>query len=148
MALMPLTTGRPSAWATRIWTWKLPESADSLPNRMRSNGSGWARIASTIAAAVACGSHSLPSVTRWMPLSMPIAIRSRSCSSASAGPSVSAVEEPPCCSTSRTASSAPHSSCGETVNPRCRVWIACSSSVSVILPPVSGTRLTQTRTFI
>ena len=28
------------------------------------------------------------------------------------------VEEPPCCSTSRTASSAPHSSCGETVNPR------------------------------
>ena len=38
MPLMPLTIGRPSAWATRMPTWKPPESADSLPNRIRSNG--------------------------------------------------------------------------------------------------------------
>ena len=36
--LPPLTIGRPSAWATRIPTWNPPESADSLPNRIRSNG--------------------------------------------------------------------------------------------------------------
>ena len=69
-----------------------------------------ARIAATIAAAVACGSHSPPSVTRWMPRSMPMAIMSRSCSSASAGPSVSTTDSPPCASTSRIASSAAHSS--------------------------------------
>ena len=115
---------------------------------MRSNGSGWAWIAATIAAAVAWGSHSLPSVTRCTARSMPIAIMSRSCSSASGGPSVSTVQEPPCASTIRTASSAAHSSCGLTVKPRWRVEIARSSSVSTILPPVSGTRLTQTSTFI
>ena len=37
-ALAPLTTGRPRARATRMPTWNPPESADSLPNRMRSNG--------------------------------------------------------------------------------------------------------------
>ena len=44
----------------------------------------------------------------------------------------------------RTASSTPHSSCGEIVKPRCCVSIACSSSVSTIFPPVIGTRFTQT----
>ena len=43
---------------------------------------------------------------------MPIAIASRSCSSASAGPSVSTTDSPPFASTIRTASSTPHSSCG------------------------------------
>ena len=42
----------------------------------------------------------------------------------------------------RTASSTPHSSCGEIVKPRCLVWIACASSVSTMRPPVIGTRLT------
>ena len=75
---------------------------------------------------------------------MPIAMHSRSCSSASGGPSVSTTDSPPCASTSRTASSTPHSSCGLIVKPRWRVSIACSSSVSTIRPPVIGTRLTQT----
>ena len=79
---------------------------------------------------------------------MPIAIASRSCSSASAGPSVSTTDSPPCASTSRIASSTPHSSCGLIVNPRCFVSSACSSAVSTILPPVRGTRFTQTRIFI
>ena len=35
--LMPFTIGRPSAYATRTPTWNPPESADSLPNRIRSN---------------------------------------------------------------------------------------------------------------
>ena len=37
-ALAPVTIGRSSAAATRMPTWNPPESADSLPNRMRSNG--------------------------------------------------------------------------------------------------------------
>ena len=69
---------------------------------------------------------------------MPIAIASRSCSTASAGPSVSTADSPPCASTSRIASSTPHSSCGLIVNPRCASSSACSSAVSTIWPPVSG----------
>ena len=88
------------------------------------------RIASTIARAVACGSHSSPSDTRWIARSIPSAIASRSCSSASAGPSVRTTDSPPWASISRTASSTPHSSCGLIVNPRCLVSIACASSVS------------------
>ena len=76
---------------------------------------------------------------------MPSAMQSRSCSSASAGPSVSTVEEPPLASISRTASSTPHSSCGLIVNPRWRVSMACSSAVRTIRPPVIGTRFTQQR---
>ena len=72
-------------------------------------------------------------------------MQSRSCSSASGGPSVSTTD---CAaaraSTIRTASSTAHSSCGLIVKPRCRVWISCASSVRTILPPVIGTRLTQT----
>src|SRR5438874_8005659 len=34
------------------------------------------------------------------------------------------------------------------VNPRNRVSMSCESSVSTIRPPVAGTRLTHTRTFI
>ena len=128
-----------------------PGSCRRRPTRCRTGSGrrlGLVWIASTIACAVACGSHSSPSVTRWTARSMPSAIMSRSCSSASGGPSVSTVDEPPCCSISRTASSTPHSSCGLTVKPRWRVEIARSSSVSTIFPPVRGTRLTQTRTFI
>ena len=129
-----------------------PGSCPSRPTRCRTR-SGRSRrprpprprTASTIAAAVACGSHSSPSVTRGC--------RGRRRSRASRGsaprprpgPSVSTVTSPPCCSTSRTASSTPHSSCGLIVKPRWRVSSACSSAVSTILPPVSGTRLTQTR---
>src|ERR1700674_1684663 len=54
-------------------------------------------------------------------------------------------DSPPFASMTRTASSTPHSSCGLMVNPRCRVSRACPSAVSTILPPVNGTRLTQTR---
>ena len=59
--LPPLTIGRPSAWATRMPTWKPPESADSLPNRIRSNSPSAAsiwRTAAVIACAVRCGSQS------------------------------------------------------------------------------------------
>ncbi len=35
--MRPVATGRPSAYATRIPTWKPPESADSLPKKTRSN---------------------------------------------------------------------------------------------------------------
>ena len=58
---------------------------------------------------------------------MPSAIASRSCSSASAGPSASTTDSPPFASISRTASSTPHSSWGLIVKPRWRVWIDCSS---------------------
>src|ERR1700674_6134522 len=75
---------------------------------------------------------------------MPKAIASRSCSTASAGPSVSTTESPLFASIRRTASSTPHSSCGLMVKPRCWVLIARPSSVSRIRPPVIGTRLTQT----
>ncbi|GIV00013.1 MAG: hypothetical protein KatS3mg014_1628 [Actinomycetota bacterium] len=54
---------------------------------------------------------------------------------------------PPCASTMRTASSTAHSSWGLTVQPENRVSISCSSGVSVIFPPVVGTRFTQTSTF-
>ena len=78
-----------------------------------------------------------------MPRSAPIAMQSRSCSSASAGPSVSTTTSPPPASTIRTASSTPHSSCGLIVKPRCFVSSACASAVSTMRPPVIGTRLTQ-----
>src|SRR4051794_17928871 len=149
--LTPVTHGRSSAAATRMPTWKPPLSADSLPNRIRSNGPFSAsseRIASTMADAVASGSQSRPSVWSSTARSIPIAIASRSWSSASTGPSVRTLDEPPPASTIRTASSTAHSSCGLIVNPRCRVSISSPSAVRKIRPPVAGTRLTQTRTFI
>ena len=36
--MSPVATGRPSACATRIPIWKLPESADSFPKNTRSKG--------------------------------------------------------------------------------------------------------------
>ena len=74
-------------------TWKPPESADSLPKMIRSGCGSSAAIASTSAAAVASGSQSAPSVSSRIARSAPIAIASRSCSSASAGPSVSTVTD-------------------------------------------------------
>jgi len=77
----PLTHGRPRAIATRIPTWKSPESAASLPNRSRSYvtpAAASARIASTIAAAVETGSQSWPSVWSRIARSIPIAIAARS----------------------------------------------------------------------
>ena len=53
--------------------------------------------------------------------------------------------EPPNRSTSRTASSTAHSSCGLIVNPDVLVSMARLSAVSVSTPPTVGTRLTQTR---
>src|SRR5690606_15795566 len=61
------------------------------------------------------------------------------------GPAASTVALPPCLSTSRTASSTAHSSCGPMVNPRWRVSMSRPSSVSGTLAPGAGTRLTQTR---
>ena len=78
---------------------------------------------------------------------MPSDIASRSCSTASGGPRVSTTDSPPPASMIRTASSTPHSSCGLIVKPRCRVSSAVPSALSTILPPVNGTRLTQTRIF-
>src|SRR5438067_7144792 len=130
-------------------TWNPPESADSLPKNTMSKGplaASSARMASSRAAAVASASHSDPSVCRWTARSTPRAIASRSCSTASGGPSVSTTESPLLTSTRRTASSTPHSSCGLIVKPRCWVLIARASSVSTIRPPVIGTRLTQTAT--
>jgi hypothetical protein len=60
-------------------------------------------------------------------------------------PRVSTDTVPPSRSVSWTASSTAHSSCGLTVNPDIRVSTSCPSSVTVILPPTVGTRLTQTR---
>ena len=127
-------------------TWKPPESADSLPTRIRSNGppsASRARTASVIATAVARGSQSLPSVSSRTARSTPIAIASRSWSAASGGPSVSTTDSPPLASISRTASSTAHSSCGLTTKPRKRVSIVRPSSARLIRPPVAGTRLTQ-----
>src|SRR6185437_979760 len=67
------------------------------------------------------------------------------CSSAAAGPRDTTVTAPPNRSTSRTASSTAHSSCGLIVNPDVFVSTARWSAVSVITPPTVGTRLTQTR---
>ena len=113
-AFSPVTIGRPNACATRIPTWYPPESADSLPKITKSNGPpepSSEAMAATTAEAVPCGSHSsLLSLTSNKPRSAPTASMSRTCSSASGGPSVRTVTEPPCASTSRTASSTPHSS--------------------------------------
>ena len=68
-----------------------PGSCPSRPTRCRTRSGRSrprARTASTIAEAVACGSHSSPSVASRMPRSAPIASVSRICSSASGGPSV------------------------------------------------------------
>ena len=110
---------------------------------LKTDGAEW--DAQATAADVACASQSSPCVSSRIPRSAPIAMQSRSCSSASAGPSVRTTTSPVCASTIRTASSTAHSSCGETVKPRCFVSSACASSVSTIFPPVIGTRLTQTR---
>src|SRR2546430_1644717 len=118
---------------------------------MRSNSTPaarWVRRAWTMAPAVAPGSHSRPSVSSSTARSTPMAMASRSCSRAGSGPSVSTAVDPPCASISRTAASTAHSSCGLTVKPRKRVSISCWSAVSEILPPVTGTRFTQTRMFI
>ncbi len=58
---------------------------------------------------------------------------------------MSTVAAPPWRSTSRTASSTAHSSCGLTVNPDIRVSTSWPSAVTTILPPTIGTRLTHTR---
>ena len=144
--LRPVTHGRPSPYATRIPTWKPPESADSLPKKMMSNGpfaASSARIASSRAEAVDSPSHSWPSVCRWIARSMPRAMASRSWSTASGGPRVRTTESPLFASISRTPSSTPHSSCGLIVKPRCCVLIARASSVNRMRPPVIGTRLMQ-----
>ena len=75
----------------------------------------------------------------------PRARQERNCSCAAAGPSVTTVTDPPNRSTSRTASSTAHSSCGLIVKPDALVSIARRSAVSVIAPPTVGTRLTQTK---
>src|SRR4051794_4875817 len=104
-------------------------------------------MVSAMTPAVETGSHSAPAVSSRIARSIPMAIASRSCSSAAAGPSVRTAVEPPSFSTMRTASSTPHSSCGLIVWPRNFVSIACPSAVSTMRPPVCGTRLTQTRMF-
>ena len=72
-----------------------------------------------IAAAVAAGSELARRRSRAGSAdSIPIATAFRSCSAAAGGPSVSAVVEPPWASTSRSASSTAHSSCGLIVKPR------------------------------
>ena len=98
------------------------------------------------AAAVAIGPASTPgAVSTSTAADAPSARHARSCSSASTGPSDTTVTEPPNRSTSRTASSTAHSSCGLMVNPDALVSMARESAVSVIAPPTVGTRLTQTR---
>ena len=149
MPLIPVTTGRPRARATRMPTWNPPASADSLPNRMRSKAppaSSSAVMAATSARAVACASGSGPSTATSTARSTPTETAYRSCSSASGGPRVSTVLDPPCCSTRRMASSTAHSSCGLVVKPRFFVSMPWLSGVSVMRAPGAGTRLTHART--
>ncbi len=116
----------------------------SLPSSTRSNRPPAATACS--AAAVAIGPTSTPgSVSISTAPDAPSARQARNCSSATAGPSVATVTDPPNRSTSRTASSTAHSSCGLIVKPDVFVSIARRSAVSVIAPPTVGTRLTQTR---
>ena len=102
--LAPVTIGRPSARATRMPTWNPPESAASLPKRIRSNGPS-AASSSPMArrsarAPCAAGSQSGPSIGSSTTVPTPSDAAYRSCSSASGGPRVSAVTAPPCASTS------------------------------------------------
>src|SRR5260370_1210979 len=98
-----------------------------------------------MAAAVAIGPNSRPSVSSSTARWAPSASAPRSCSIAAAGPRVSTQTEPPCRSVIRTASSTAHSSCGLIENPDARVAASCPSGVTAILPPTVGTRLMQTR---
>ena len=148
---MPLTTGRSKRLATRIPTWKPPASADSFPNRIRSNAPSvvsTSAIASERAVAVRCGSQSTSSMgisTKWW---APTLAAYRSCSSASVGPRVMTVTSPPWVSVSWTASSTAHSSCGLVVKPRWAASTAWPSTVTLMRAPGAGTRLTQTRILI
>ena len=59
---MPVTTGRASSWASRMPTWKSPESAASLPSSTRSYdvpAASWSRTTAAISRATSAG----PSVT-------------------------------------------------------------------------------------
>ena len=98
-----------------------------------------------MAAAVAIGPHSRPSVSSRTARPAPRASASRSWSIAASGPRVSTDTEPPARSVIWTASSTAHSSCGLIENPDIRVSTSCPSGVTAILPPTVGTRLTQTR---
>jgi hypothetical protein len=82
------------------------------------------RIAEVSAAAVRCGSQSATSMGSSTHLLTPMLAAYRSCSSASAGPRVSTVDSPPCCSTICTAASTAHSSCGLVVKARYAVSTA------------------------
>ena len=98
-----------------------------------------------MAAAVAMGPNSRPSVSSSTARPAPSARAPRSCSIATSGPRVSTDTEPPARSVICTASSTAHSSCGLMENPDIRVSTSCPSGVTAILPPTVGTRLTQTR---
>ena len=98
-----------------------------------------------MAAAVAIGPNSRPSVSSSTARPAPRARAPRSCSIAASGPRVSTDTEPPARSVICTASSTAHSSCGLMENPDARVSTSCPSGVTAILPPTVGTRLTQTR---
>ena len=98
-----------------------------------------------MAAAVAIGPNSRPSVSSSTARCAPSASAPRSCSIAASGPRVSTETEPPSRSVICTASSTAHSSCGLIENPDARVSTSCPSGVTAILPPTVGTRLMQTR---
>ena len=98
-----------------------------------------------MAAAVAAGPNSRPSVSSSTARLAPRAMASRSCSTAASGPRVSTETPPPRRSVICTASSTAHSSCGLIENPDIRVSTSCPSGVTAIVPPTVGTRLTQTR---
>ena len=97
-----------------------------------------------MAAAVAIGPNSRPSVSSSTARPAPSARAPRSCSIAASGPRVSTDTVPPARSVICTASSTAHSSCGLMENPDIRVSTSCPSGVTAILPPTVGTRLTQT----
>ena len=88
---------------------------------------------------------SASAVSMRMPSFAPTATAARSCSTASAGPTVSTVTVPPVAEAVPIASSTAHSSCEDMVWPSPESSMPVPVSSRVTLPAMSGTRLMQTR---
>src|SRR6478735_539716 len=132
-------------------TWKSPLSAASLPSRTRSCGcpaASWSRTTAAISRATSAGPKRAGSASTCVAAVQPTASADRSCSTASASPSVSTEACPPVAPATCTASSTAHSSWVLVVKPAYRPSTAWPSSVRTTSPVESTTRLMQTRTSV